>query len=290
MSIDFDGLASNLLAKGPSLLQSWLPGGKKRGREFVCGNLSGEPGESLSVNLETGVWAEFSGTEKGADLVSLYAAIHHMTQGDAAKALISANGFGHADSVVASARKPVVLDVPAERPPSDAPEPGPHHRMGLHTALYAYRDAQGLVGYVARYDREDGSKEFSPWRWLGGKWQAKSLPKPRPLYGLDRLLKQPKASVLIVEGEKCVEAAKAVMEPMCVISWSGGAQAITTVDWEPLAGRRIAIWPDNDEAGRQAAASLCVVLARLGCVLKVVDPTGQPQGWDVADAIDGGWD
>ena len=47
----------------------------------------------------------------------------------------------------------------------------------------------GLNFFHDRYEpkRKGERKQFSPWRWLNGKWEAKAFSKPRPLYGLDRL-------------------------------------------------------------------------------------------------------
>ncbi len=293
--VDFERLASSLLARSDSLLPAWLPGGKRSGNEFVCGNLAGEPGGSLSINVKTGRWADFAADVKGGDLISLYAAIHGISNLDAAKELDSAGDYQSRSPIngahrpMVEPRKPVVIEEPAERPPADAGEPQPHHKFGPHAALYAYRDKDGLIGYVARYETPEG-KTFSPWRWLGGKWQAKSLPKPRPMYGLERLQANPKAQVLIVEGEKCVDAAVDLLKPMCVICWSGGAQAVEHVDFAPLAGRKVDLWPDNDEPGRKAMARVGEKLLAIGAQVRIVNPEGQPEKWDLADAIADGWD
>src|SRR3954453_13569406 len=98
--------------------------------------------------------------------------------------------------------------------PADAPRAIPSHRLGKSAARWPYHDANGnLLGLVVRFDNQDGSKDVLPltycrnvetgeaaWRWL-------AFPKPRPLYGLDRLATNPAAPVLIVEGEKAADAA-----------------------------------------------------------------------------------
>src|SRR5690606_6373311 len=58
----------------PGLLQSWFPAGRMIGKEFCIGNLQGDPGKSLKVNILTGRWCDFSTDEAGGDPVSLYAA------------------------------------------------------------------------------------------------------------------------------------------------------------------------------------------------------------------------
>lgn len=289
MSIDFEGLSASLLTRAESLLPSWLPAGKRRGNEFVCGNLAGDAGESLSINIKTGIWKDFASDEAGGDLVSLYAAINRIGQAEAAKALGASNGHDHVAPLSAPKRKPVVHEAPAERPPADAGLPPDHHKHGTPAATYEYRDKEGVLGYVCRYETDAG-KTFAPYRWLDGKWQAKSLPKPRPLYGLHRVQADTKSRVLVVEGEKAADAALTLGLPHVVVSWAGGAAAIETADWTALAGREVDLWPDNDEPGRNAMARLIPILLKQGCSGRTIVPTGQTQGWDVADAVADGWD
>jgi len=52
------------------------------------------------------------------------------------------------------------------------------------------------------------------------------------------------------------------------------------------------IWPDNDEPGIEAARKLAELLsdqAGLGCKVKLIDPSGEAEAWDIADAKDAGW-
>ena len=58
--IDFAGLADELLRRGVSLIEGWLPGGVQRGHEYVCADLSGGAGTSTSINLKTGAWGDFA--------------------------------------------------------------------------------------------------------------------------------------------------------------------------------------------------------------------------------------
>jgi putative DNA primase/helicase len=86
--IDFDPIAAAALDKAESLLRDWFPAGRRQGREFVVGNLGGDPGKSLSINLNTGKWSDFASTDKGgADLISLRAAMRECSQADAATEL-----------------------------------------------------------------------------------------------------------------------------------------------------------------------------------------------------------
>jgi putative DNA primase/helicase len=76
-----------------ALCARWLSGGRRIGAEWVCGSLHGEPGASCKVNLRTGRWADFATGDRGGDPVSLAAAVHRLTQAEAARRLARMLGF-----------------------------------------------------------------------------------------------------------------------------------------------------------------------------------------------------
>ena len=100
------------------------------------------------------------------------------------------------------------------------------------------------------------------------------------------LAAKPDATVLIVEGEKTWDAAQKLFPGLVACCWSGGCKAIEKTNFTPLAGRKVVLWPDNDDAGRDAMERLAQVLHNVGAAsVKVVgSPNDEPQGWDIADA------
>ena len=81
----------------PSLLNRWLPSGKKIGKEWVALNpcrLDRNLG-SFRINLRTGQWADFSTGDKGGDVISLAAYLGNLTQYQAAKRLSAMLGGSH---------------------------------------------------------------------------------------------------------------------------------------------------------------------------------------------------
>lgn len=186
------------------------------------------------------------------------------------------------------------------------PEPGQvvHRSMGKPSSIWIYRNEQGEGLYcICRFNLPNGKKEFRPltWRTDGKKsmWQWKGYSRPRPLYGLDKLPKMTKATVMVVEGEKTADAAQRLFPHVAVITWHGGANAVKEHDWKPIAGRRIILFPDYDhshtesDGTRKAWASQPGNLAmmeiwetlRESCpVVKWCSaPSGLPCGWDWAD-------
>jgi putative DNA primase/helicase len=93
--IDFVGLAAALLARAHILVPQWLPTGIERNGRWYCGDFDGGEGESANVNLATGQWIDNGGTEddRGGDLISLYARIHGLNNGQAARQLMEELGW-----------------------------------------------------------------------------------------------------------------------------------------------------------------------------------------------------
>lgn len=161
--------------------------------------------------------------------------------------------------------------------------------IGAPVHVWTYHDATGReLLKVARYETPSG-KDIRPWRPDGAKWICKTLPAPRPLYGLDLLAQRPDVPVLVVEGEKCADAARTLLDRYVVITWPGGAKAAPKADWTPLRGRRVTIWPDADPAGHAAAKTIVGLLGSIAVSIAVLDVGERPAAWDCADAVAEGW-
>jgi len=178
--------------------------------------------------------------------------------------------------------------------PEDAPAPS----LGRASANWCYRNAEGRpLYYMARSDARgaDERKTFFPltfWEHTSGRreWRFKAPPAPRSLYGLDILAARPEAPVLLTEGEKATDAARALFPEFVVVTSPNGAEAAKQSDWSPLSGRDVTIWPDNDESGRDYAADVADFAKDAGAVSVsiVAVPESWPQGWDLADKLPGG--
>lgn len=273
--MDFKSINGTLLPQLEHLCREWFPAGKKRGNEFKVGGLSGEAGDSLSINLRTGVWKDFATGDSGSDVVSLYAAARGLSQSESAKRLGNVQPVAVAVADTGIGWGPLT-EVPDEDELPRAPliEGWTHHK-------YCKPDGQ-LYGYVQRAP----DKRIIPLSWCISDegeqaWRQKAFCKPRPLYGLETLKRH--RTVVLVEGEKCADWLRARC-PVPVLTWPGGSNAVEHVDWTPLQHRRVIIWPDNDEPGRKAAAKIA---ERLPNTLTLTPPPGKPPGWDCADWDDG---
>jgi hypothetical protein len=170
-----------------------------------------------------------------------------------------------------------------------------------------YRNARGqLIGYVLRIQFTDGTKITPQISWCIGpdgsmRWCTVPFPRLRPLCGLDALALRPEAPVIVVEGEKCKARGGDALPMYVVVTWPGGSKGVRYADWSPLAGRDVILWPDADQSGREAmlgfeassgiiTPGVAQLAARERCKsIRMIDPQGQPKGWDLADALDDGW-
>ncbi len=159
-------------------------------------------------------------------------------------------------------------------------------------ATWVYRTASGeIVGYVCRLHSAQGEKSFrplTPWESSSGKteWRVSAMADPRPIYNLPALATRSDDPVLLVEGEKAADAAATLFPEYVVTTWPGGAKAWNKVEWSPLRGRRVTLWPDNDAPGREAMEGIASALSTVGAftIATVRVPAALPKGWDLADA------
>ena len=175
------------------------------------------------------------------------------------------------------------------KPPADAPPPaldGASHQ-------WRYTDAAGeQLFWIQRVDMANGRKLFIHRTWINGRWHRPSKndgfrsdwPAPRPLYNLGALHARPSAQVIVCEGEKAADRAQELFPRLVAVAWPNGAQSVAKVDWSPLQGRSILLWPDNDDEGRNAMAKVASLIKEPTKLLTIDAPPGSPEKWDIADA------
>lgn len=322
-------IASYALGSIDSVLNHWLPGGKRNGQEYLPLNFKrgdSSPG-SFSVNLKTGKWAEFADHAAGNDLVSLVAYLEDCTQSEAAKRVADFLNIRIENDTPERATKPQNrkgdMKTPPEKqkpqgtainhgwrcvmpiPDNAPPPPDAHPKHGKPSRRYEY-----LTGYSARtnfyhdrYDKPAGEKkQFAPLTlWQKGKafkWLYKAPPDPRPLFGLIGLFAYPDADCFLVEGEKAAFALETLLPSHPVLTWQGGSNATAKADYMPLEKRHCIVLPDNDPAGMKACRTLIDQLKAVNAAsIRVLDVSklerapGQPlqPGDDAADLVEAGW-
>lgn len=175
-----------------------------------------------------------------------------------------------------------------------------HERMcaqGYIATAYDYTDAEGrLLIQIVHYRHEKERKQVRQLRYCGRSkttgehvyWWT-GVPGTRPLYNLQRLIKRPDLTVLVVEGEKAAKAADYTFLGQVVVCWPGGAGsgAVDRVDVSMLAGRKVVGWPDNDPVGRSGMRRFLARAIEAGAAsaAMVIVPREFPAKWDLADPV-----
>ncbi len=276
LASDTDALRAGLLDRLEAVLHCLFPQGRIRGGKFTIGDVDGNPGKSLVVELDgprRGLWKDFS-TDEGGDIIDLWA----RSQGRSAR-----SDFPR---IAGEIRQWLGLAAPIGTPGRRESRAIPVDELGAYTAKWDYLSPEGeLIACVYRYDPPTG-KEYRPWDVRARMWRA---PDPRPLYNLPFISKA--REVVLVEGEKC--AAALIACGIAATTAMNGAKApVDKTDWHPLAGKSVVIWPDRDAPGwdyAESAARACVA-AGSASVAILVPPTDKPAKWDAADAVDEGFD
>ncbi len=87
MRRDIGQIARMLADKAEDVCRWLLPHGRKQGSEWCAGNVQGDAGDSLRVNLggKAGLWRDFAADERGGDLIDLIMACRSGGKSEAVK-------------------------------------------------------------------------------------------------------------------------------------------------------------------------------------------------------------
>jgi putative DNA primase/helicase len=139
-------------------------------------------------------------------------------------------------------------------------------------ALHAYTDANGepLYWRIRLKHPFTGEKWIRPMKLSGRGFELgePEFPGGKPLYARHRLADDTTAVVWIFEGE---QKADAINKLGLVGTTSGSATSAAATDWQPLAGRRCIIWPDNDDPGKAYAGEVASVVLGMGCEVSCIE-------------------
>ncbi len=274
---DKDELRGRLLDRLESVLTSLLQQGKYHARTFLVGNLQGDPGDTLVVELDgdkRGLWIDFATGESG-DILALWAAV---------RGFMLPRDFCHLLDDVAGWLAVPRSNLPPIQAAASRSAPA-YDDLGPATAKWNYQDTNGkLLAVVSRYDPPQG-KQYRPWDVQA---RAMQIPQIRPLYNLPTISQSD--VVVLVEGEKCADALSQ-LGIVATTAMGGAGAAIDKTDWSVLTGKTVVVWPDHDDAGSKYADAVIVKLQSMGAqVRRVAIPQDKPKKWDAADAVAEGCD
>lgn len=308
-------------------IKIWLPEGKQDGNEWVCFNPNYNDTKlgSFKINLNTGIWADFSiDACSGGDAVSLYAYLHRSECEDIARTKKFKNFEGGVQSIAArlilerhdSTYFPTANDDFTFKPQEEnkktsgdywenyyclekgLPDPPEsdfkfyENKFGAFYKSWDFYKGKNIVMKVARFIDKDGKKNDRPFTlWTNGretKWRSKALKEKYPLWNVNEIIEKENLPILLTEGQKVPAVLKEIIgEKYICTGWYGGAQSIDKTDFSPLTGRTVYYSFDADLSGRNTIEKI----KKISCDLKIIfPPIGCDNGWDLADAVEEGWD
>jgi hypothetical protein len=269
--IDADMVKRALLDHAEPVCRRLLPRGKRDGKEWHCGNLRGESGQSLKVNLAEGVWRDFATGESGSNLLELWRQVRSL---DFATALREASEF-----CGLSAPERTRKDDDAARKRASWPA----FATGSRRDLFAVANLRGIAPEGIILASERGHLRFADWRnfpcWIvtdsrrmnaqarrmdglpfiveGENRKAISLPGSRagiPV-GLYEVREFP--AVAVVEGGPDMLAAHGCIwaedrKDVAVVAVLGASNRPSVALWSALAGKTVRVYCHRDNAGMEA--------------------------------------
>lgn len=161
-----------------------------------------------------------------------------------------------------------------------------HYMHGQPNAIYTYKDINGLVGYVCRFDLED-RKETLPYIYatdgIRYQWKYQGF-TDRPLYNADIVEKYPQLPVIVVEGEKVADWVNERMDGKAIaVTWVGGSNQVEKTNFDILNGRKLLFCRDNDEPGLKCMTYVHDIVKSDKKKWGIIPP-GSPKAWDLADS------
>lgn len=217
---------------------------------------------SKSVDLSKGVWTDHE-TEEGGGFIDLCKLAYPNANGSMADFLDERFGMEKDLSFQPKAQNRVTS--------------------------YDYIGEHGVLVYqVIRTDFADGKKTFRQQQPDGQGGWIKNLKGVEPIpYNLPEVLYHKKATVIVVEGEKCVERLK--QEGIVATTNSGGSGKWTDQHSAWLKDRSVVVIPDNDEVGKKHGIKVVNSLIGVAKEVKLLDLSEVVGAkGDIVDYLDNG--
>jgi hypothetical protein len=268
---DIETLKRELVRHAEQVCHHLLPSGKRAGGAWLCGNLMGDEGRSLSVNLATGIWCDFATGQSGSNLLELWRQVRGL---QFASTLREASAFC---GVSSNPHVSAVEDKIKQRARWPKFEIGGHKDL-LRVAILRAIALEGIELASTR-----GLLRFANWRnhpcWIItdsqrmiaqarrmdgepfaiGSDQCKTITLPGSYAGIPIGLNESRefSTVVIVEGGPDLLAAHACMwaedrTDVAAVAVLGAGQRPITAIWSVFKEKRVRVYCHRDSAGMKA--------------------------------------
>jgi hypothetical protein len=163
-----------------------------------------------------------------------------------------------------------------EEPEEPRREPKREKAAVVKVTHYEVIEDGRVIATHGREDLADGDKDF----W----WRPKGLNiDDLPLWCSWHLADRPRGAVVICEGEKDTDALNAAAGPGHAVGTYSSGTRPTEDALSALAGRRVYLWPDNDDPGRKHMAWIAQALQGIADSVYTLDWEDAPPKAGAAD-------
>ena len=163
-----------------------------------------------------------------------------------------------------------------EEPEEPRREPKREKAAVVKVTHYEVIEDGRVIATHGREDLADGDKDF----W----WRPKGLNiDDLPLWCSWHLADRPRGAVVICEGEKDTDALNAAAGPGHAVGTYSSGTRPTEYALSALTGRRVYLWPDNDDPGRKHMAWIAQALQGIADSVYTLDWEDAPPKAGAAD-------
>lgn len=211
-----------------------------------CFHDDGSPSAGIYLDEKDGAWKfKCHACSFGGDIFDVMAKRQNRTPADVLREMAKQSAPTPKQPAMAQETKKTTVYATLEKL-KEAVAYSDHEKGGSikGTYIYAHPETQEPELVVMRVERADKSKTFRQAHKTPEGFVMKAPAGLLPIYNRSRLLESTK--VIVVEGEKCVHELHRA--GIVATTSAGGAGKAHLSDWNPLAGKIVYLWPDNDPA------------------------------------------
>ena len=153
--------------------------------------------------------------------------------------------------------------------------------IGHTHKVFTYTSVSGApILHECRFIPHNGKpKDYRPFYPVDRGYRIGRPFIPYTLYNLPEVVKAP--IVVVCEGPKSADAVNAI--GLVATTGPFGAGKAKGTDFSPLKGKKVILWPDNDEAGLSHMRDVKGALSDLNCSVAVLEVSNMPLEGDAAN-------
>jgi len=271
-------------------IKTWLPAGKQAGKEWLAKNPNRADNKigSFSVNLDTGLWADFADPGTGGDVIDLYAYLNGLKPVEAVSEILNKPYENKPVKKAPSFWDDYSQIIEGIENPPELKTDWYQKNWGELKNIWDFKKDGKIIFKVCRFIDDHGKKSDRPFTLYkkgdSVKWRAKGYTGKYSLWNQEELKKYPDKKIILTEGQKAASIIKKMTNDFICLGWYGGAGNEKLTDWSVLSGKDVLFAYDNDEAGVKSITKIQKQAKENNFNLSIISPPDYaPEKWDLGD-------